>query len=218
VTRQLVLDLTALGPDQVARFDDAVSALVRCRRPLITFGTGHLLLCAGGAAARIGIGYDLLPHGTERLRRSRRGIPALGAAIVGTLSATSSVRIFDQDDMGLRADWYAGWDVIRDLAASVDPRFMQHSPAAHPGSPWRAPRCYNFSVGGSLLTQEIVEHAFSKAPHILEFDDRGFVGDDPNAFTTRHEGSLGFDEDDAPDPVRIMRTWANAPEHVRMAA
>lgn len=215
--RPLVLELEWLSPSDVERFENLLKVLARTRRPRVSFGQGHLLIGADGIVERLGIGYPLLPPGTELLRRSRRGIPALAASIVRAVTSPDVLRVREHDSGAHRADWYGAWDVLRHLAVAMDPDFMSRNPAAHAGSPWLSPRCYAFKGEIPLLTQEAVDHAFSGTPYLLEITCWDFGGGDGNTFMTRHDVGLGFD-DDPQDPVAVMRTWAQAPESLRRAA
>lgn len=216
MSRPLVLDLHNLSPGEIERFDSLLLALRRIRGRRAVFGKHHLMIEAEGVNERIGIGYSLLPEGTRRSFRSRRGIPALTASIVDAVTSGAAIRSACGGVNDPKIDWYDGWDRIRLLAASIDPSFMDHNPAASAGSPWRAPRCYAFADERPLLPQEVVDHGFSSSPHVLEFSFRQFDCDD-RTFATTHEGPLGFD-DEPLDPVAVMRAWAEAPENVRMAA
>lgn len=216
MSRRLVLDLSCLSSPDLTRFDETLRFLSSARRRRASFSQGHLVLSAEEAPGSIGIGYQLLPAGTQWLARYRRGIPSLSRSIIEAMASPDTTRASDHDSLDDRSDWYAGWDRIRELVQAWRPELLPLMYSAHAGSPWRNAVCVG-QDDQPILPQALVDHAFASAPHIMEFTTWDFPNGDGERFLTRHEGSLGFD-DDPLDPISVMRTWANAPENVRTAA
>ncbi len=219
MTRRLLLNLTLLDADDVARVQETLRLLLPAngRKARMEARRSCLRVTPHDGGDTIDVSYDLLPRGLRRRAAARLhrsmliGLPER----LATIMLDPSTEWCQEDTTG--SSWEARWNGWTDLqlvGEALVPDFLKRMPSATDGSPWTTAECLpQFDGGGPVLPHALVEHVFSAHPHVINLRREDDTGVAFRSWTVSGDGPLGFEPID-PDPMRTMRLLAGIPSHL----
>lgn len=217
MTRRLLLNLTLLDADDVARFRETLRSLLAGHgsKPRIEPRRSCLRMTAVQGGDTIDIEYDVLPRGMRRRAAARlhhRQLQDLPRDMATMMLDPSTIWFHeDADESSPWTNRWEGWIDLQLVGEALVPDFLERMPSATDGSPWATAECLpQFDGGGPVLPHALVEHVFSPHPHVLNVrrDDDANVAF--RSWTIACDRPLGFEAVDA-DPIRTMRLLATIP-------